>query len=101
VVSGQHTDENRLCCNAISIVEWDDRSHWDCVAVKGPTGANLGLYAFDAENISTVLYQPSGCPTRDAIGPVRFSVPTIANGYVFVGTQTDFDILGTSPGTCK
>ena len=30
-----------------------------------------GLYAFDAENLNTVLFQPSTCPTRDAIGPTR------------------------------
>ena len=69
-------------------------------AVKGPARANVGLYAFDAENLNSVLYQPSDCPRRDAIGPAKFSVPTIANGYVFVGTQTDFDIFGATPPAC-
>ena len=42
-------------------------------AVKGQvTNRNHpGLYAFDAENLNTVLFQPSTCPTRDAIGPTR------------------------------
>jgi hypothetical protein len=57
------------------------------------------LFAFDAKTLAT-LYSSSVCP-NDAIGkPTKFSVPTIANGYVFVGTQTDFDIFGTPPGPC-
>jgi len=70
-------------------------------AIRGHTNAPLldGLYAFDAENLNTVLYQP--CNSRDGITPTRFSVPTVANGYVFVGAQTDFDIFGLSPVTCQ
>jgi hypothetical protein len=60
-----------------------------------------GLYAFDAENLSTVLFQTGPCPNRDGITPTHFSVPTVANGYVFVGAQTDFSIFGTSPPTCQ
>ena len=70
-------------------------------ALKGhsPTGT-LGLYAFDAENLHT-LYQPSTCLMRDKITPSKFSVPTVANGYVFVGAETDIDIFGANPGICN
>jgi hypothetical protein len=65
-------------------------------------GSNA-LFAFDAENLAE-LYSSNGCHNnhRDVIGkPTRFSVPTIANGYVFVGTETDFDIFGKTTATCN
>jgi hypothetical protein len=59
------------------------------------------LAAFSAETMAE-LYDNDQCPTRDLIGaPTRFSVPTIANGYVFVGTQSDFDIFGLTGATCE
>jgi hypothetical protein len=58
------------------------------------------LDAYDAETLAR-LYRSTDCP-RDAIGaPAKFSVPTIANGYVFVGTQTDFDIFGATTASCQ
>ena len=62
---------------------------------------NSGLYAFDAGTLSE-LYTSNSCFTNDAISPGKFAVPTIANGYVFVGTLTDFDIFGVlQPRTCN
>jgi len=68
-------------------------------AVAGAT--NPGLYAFDAGTLNA-LYDSNSCFTNDQIYPGKFSVPTIANGYVFVGTLTDFDIFGViQPRTCN
>jgi hypothetical protein len=61
---------------------------------------NSPLYAFDAENLN-ILFKSMDCP-NDKIGPpTKFSVPTVANGYVFAGTQTDIDIFGLNPGPCR
>jgi hypothetical protein len=65
------------------------------------SGTNSPLYALDAESLA-VLYKSHTCRNRDAIGsPTKFSVPTVANGYVFVGTKTDFDIFGPTTVSCN
>ncbi|HEY0753688.1 MAG TPA: hypothetical protein VGD98_06980 [Ktedonobacteraceae bacterium] len=53
------------------------------------------LHAYDAENLNLELYTTSQKAARDAMGSyVKFSVPTIANGEVFVGTQNSLLIYG-------
>jgi hypothetical protein len=91
-------------------------------AIKKPDGhvaqgtAPGILYAFDAVTM-TELYDSNQCaPNKvkiDRIAPAtKFSVPTVANGYVYVGTQGlqngvnngsgNFYIFGAvSPRTCK
>ncbi len=57
--------------------------------------ATPALRAFDATNLSKELYNSTQNPTRDGLESyVKFSVPTIANGEVFVGTKTSLDIFG-------
>jgi len=53
------------------------------------------LYAYDATNISTMLYSSAQVPSRDQGGcGEKFQVPTIANGKVYVSTQNELDIFG-------
>lgn len=49
------------------------------------------LHAYDATTLA-ILYSSSGpgssCPEGDTMAPsTKFSVPTVANGYVYMGTQ--------------
>ncbi len=61
------------------------------------------LYAYDATNVSTMLYNSAQNAPRDQGGCAnKFQVPTIANGKVYVGTQNEVDVFGLlglhSPG---
>jgi hypothetical protein len=65
------------------------------------------LYAFNATTLSE-LYNSNLCKIggvfQDQPGSAtKFSVPTVANGRVYIGTQTDFDIYGPLPQsrTCQ
>jgi hypothetical protein len=48
-----------------------------------------------ASKVSHPLYGSGQAGTRDVPGAaVKFSVPTVVNGKVYIGTQTELDIYG-------
>ena len=56
------------------------------------------LRAYDANDLSKVLYASNQAGPRDtAGGGVKFSTPTIANGHVYLGTQNEVDVYGLLP----
>ena len=59
------------------------------------------LHAYDALNVASELYNSTQSPADQLDGAVKFTVPTIANGKVYVGTQRSVAVFGflspTSP----
>jgi hypothetical protein len=56
------------------------------------------LYAYDARDLTRMLYNTEQSATRDSLGRgTKFSVPTVANGRVYVGTTTQLVVYGLLP----
>jgi hypothetical protein len=59
---------------------------------------NAILHAYDASNVATELYNSNQAGTRDQFGAtVKFVIPTIANGRVYVGAKGHLVVFGLLP----
>ncbi len=61
------------------------------------TGTASILDAYDATNVGTLLFSSPGSGTGNAGLAVKFTVPTVANGRVYVGGQYSFSVFGLLP----
>jgi hypothetical protein len=53
------------------------------------------LYAFNAQNVAQQLYASNQNSSRDDVGPaIKFTVPVITNGKVYVGSGYQVDVYG-------
>ena len=60
-----------------------------------PDGPRAVLHAYDAANVAHELYTSEQHSTRDAAGVgLRFNIPTVVDGRVFVGAKGELDVYG-------
>lgn len=94
-VFGMHGATASLSANGSNNgIIWEiDNSTYDST---NPAGSGPAvLHAYDATNVANELYNSAQAGSRDQAGQaLKLTVPTIANGRVFVPTGNELDIYG-------
>lgn len=68
---------------------------WEIDNSNHDSGGPAILRAYDALDVSKELYDSAQSGSRDTAGTaLKFTVPTVAGGKVFVGTSNELDIYG-------
>jgi hypothetical protein len=83
--------------NSHGVVWATDTSQYGGLSTFG-TGPAV-LHAYDATNLGRELWNSAqAAGNRDQAGnAVKFTVPTIANGKVYIGSSTEIDVYGLLP----
>lgn len=75
---------------------------WNLLSANFASQGNETLQAHDASNVSTLLYSSDQNLSRDNPGPsVKFTVPTIVNGKVYVGAEYQISVFGLLNGATQ
>jgi hypothetical protein len=70
---------------------------WAIDSSQSGTAGSSVLHAYDANNLANELWN-SGQVTADRAGfSVKFTVPTVANGKVYIGTGGEISVYGLQP----
>jgi len=89
VVYGIHGATASISANGLS-----NGIVWEIESTNQGSGPAI-LHAYDAMNVANELYNSSQAPSRDTAGTaVKFTVPTVTDGHVFVGTANELDVYG-------
>jgi hypothetical protein len=75
---------------------------WDIISQNAESRGRAVLLAHDALNVSKLLYSSEQNLARDNPGAaVKFTVPTVVNGKVYVGTESQLSVYGLLNGTTQ
>jgi hypothetical protein len=61
------------------------------------TGGVFILRAYDATNLASTLYSSATLAADKGGAPIKFTLPVIANGHVYVGGYTQLTVYGLAP----
>lgn len=75
---------------------------WNVLTAQFASRGYEILQAHDATSVAKLLYSTEENQTRDNPGPaVKFVVPTVANGKVYVGSETQLSVYGLLNGATQ
>jgi hypothetical protein len=75
---------------------------WNILSANFDSRGNETLLAHDASNVSKLLYSSDQNIARDNPGAaVKFTVPTVANGKVYVGAEYQVSVYGLLNGSTQ